>query len=596
MALETDPRGGDATPPASVTPRQLAAIMVGLMLGTSLAALDLTIVATAVKTIADDLGGLSLQAWATTTYLITSAITTPLYGKMSDTYGRKPLFLVAIAIFVAGSFACAFAGSMYQLAAFRALQGLGAGGLLSLSLTIVGDLVPARERARYSGYLIAVYAVASVLGPVAGGFFAGQEELFGIAGWRWVFLVNVPVGVIALLVVAGVLRVPCARQPHRIDWSGAVALSVALVPLLIVAEEGRTWGWASYESLLCYVVGAAGIALFVVAEQRMGADALLPLRFFRAPAFRLGAVASLASGFGMFGVITALPLYLQIVGGAAPAEAGLLMLPLVAGIMVTSAVSAKVIARTGRYRQWPLVGASLMIAGLVWLSAIGADTSFWATAACMIIFGVGLGGTLQPLLLAVQNALPPADVGVATASVSFFRQLGGTLGAAALLSILFSTVQDRVAAAFRAAAGTPAFQSALADPEVLAQPANRQLAEALGGGGAGLDAAVLEDSSFLAQLHPELAHPFLVGFSDSMSLAFALGAVVLVLALVAALAIEETPLRDEPAGGPEPQRPPAARPDTAPVAPEPPPAATDTAPLDLRHPVVPFLPSGSRHV
>src|SRR6266702_796019 len=240
--------------------RQILSIMSGLMLGMFLAALDQTIVASAMRTIGDDLHGLSIQAWVTTAYLITATITTPLYGKLSDIYGRKPMFLIAISVFVVGSALCSFSTSMYMLAVFRALQGLGAGGLFTLALAIMADIVPPRERARYQGYFLAVFGTSSVIGPVVGGFFAGTSSILGIAGWRWVFLVNAP------LVVVRVLNMPHTRRDHRIDWQGAVALSIGLVPLLIVAEQGRGWGWGSLGAIACYVDSVAGLVLFVCAE------------------------------------------------------------------------------------------------------------------------------------------------------------------------------------------------------------------------------------------------------------------------------------------------------------------------------------------
>jgi EmrB/QacA subfamily drug resistance transporter len=531
-----------AAPPAptsSLTHRQILTIFAGLMIGMFLAALDQTIVSTAIRTIADDLHGLSLQAWATTGYLITATITTPLYGKLSDIFGRKPLFLTAISIFVIGSVACSFAGSMYELAVFRGVQGLGAGGLFSLALTIIGDIVAPRERARYQGYFVAVFGTSSVAGPLLGGLFAGTPQILGITGWRWVFLINVPLGLIALLVVTKVLNVPHNRRSRRIDWFGALTLVVALVPLLIVAEQGRTWGWSSPISLACYGVGALGVLAFLVVERLMGDDALLPLRFFRTGVFVWGSIATFITGMGMFGAIAMLPLYLQIVQGATPTEAGLQSLPLVLGIMSMSIMSGRLIGRTGRYKVWPVLGVSLMIVGIGLLSRIGLDTPYWQVALIMVLTGWGLGGIMQPLVLAVQNAMPPRDMGVATASATFFRQMGGTVGTALFLSLLFSTVAQRVADAFRAAATDPAFQSRLRDPAVLADPANAPILAARGG------APSLDDSSFLAHADPVLARPVLEGFAGSLGVVFLSAAAVLVLALVAVLAMKEVPLRTQ---------------------------------------------------
>ncbi|MDN5930960.1 MAG: MFS transporter, partial [Pseudonocardia sp.] len=532
----------EAAPPAGLlTHRQILTIFAGLMIGMFLAALDQTIVATSIRTIADDLDGLSLQAWATTAYLITATISTPLYGKLSDIFGRKPLFLTAIGIFVLGSIACAFATSMYQLAAFRAIQGLGAGGLFSLALTIISDIVAPRERAKYQGYFVAVFGTSSVLGPVAGGFFAGQADILGITGWRWVFLINVPLGILALAVVTKVLNVPHTKRSHRIDWPGALALVVGLVPLLIVAEQGRTWGWGSVEALSCFGLGALGIVAFLLLERRIGDDALLPLRMFRSGVFSWGSIAVFVAGMGMFGALALLPLYLQIVKGSTPTEAGLQTLPLVLGIMSMSVFSGQLISRTGRYKIWPIIGLSLMILGIGTLSLIGVDTPYWQVALIMVVIGWGLGGNMQPLTLAVQNAASPRDMGVATASATFFRQMGGTLGTAVFLSVLFSALGGQVADNFRAAAGTPAFQAALADPAVLANPANAPILAGLQGGGA----LSLDDSSFLATADPTLARPILEGFAGSMSIVFLGAAAVLVIGLFAVIMMKEVPLRTQ---------------------------------------------------
>ncbi|HEU0089500.1 MAG TPA: MFS transporter [Pseudonocardiaceae bacterium] len=536
-----------AAPPVAFTHRQILTILTGLMLGLLLAALDQTIVSTAIRTIADDLHGLNLQAWATTAYLMTATISTPLYGKLSDLYGRKPFFLTAISIFIVGSVLCTIATSMYELAAFRAVQGLGAGGLFSLAFAIIGDIVPPRERARYQGYFLAVFGTSSVLGPLIGGGFAGVDSLLGITGWRWVFLVNVPIAAVALIVVARVLNLPHTPRPHRIDWLGAVALTVGVVPVLLVAEQGQNWGWDSARAVLCYAVAAAGLAGFLLAERRIGDDALLPLRLFRNSVFSLTSAAGVIIGMGMFGGIMLIPLYLQIVKGASPTKAGLLLLPLMGGIMVASVLSGQLTARTGRYKIFPVIGTALMSAALLLLHfRLGVDTPLWEADIYMALFGLGLGNCLQTLIMAVQNAVPPRDMGVATASATFFRQMGGTTGVAAFLAVLFATVGNRIVEAFRTTAVTPEFQAALADPAVRADPANDIVLHAIANGGINGNAGgVLQDSSFLQQIDPRLARPFLIGFSDAMDLVFLLAAVVMFLAFVFMLFLKEVPLRTQ---------------------------------------------------
>ena len=530
----TSEAANDSRAPAGAdggfTHRQILTILSGLMLGMFLAALDMTVVSVAIRTIADELHGFELQVWATTAFLITSTISTPLYGKLSDIYGRRPFYLIAIAIFVGGSMLCGMAGSMYELAAFRAIQGVGAGGLMSLALAIIGDIVPPRERSRYQGIFMGVFGTSSVLGPLVGGFFAGTTTLFGISGWRWIFYVNVPIGILAFIVVAKVLHLPHKRLPHRIDWPGALSLLVALGPLLTVAEQGREWGWSSGRAVACYVIGAIGLLSFVLIERWYKDEAILPLRLFKNRSFSISSASSLIVGIGMFGALIVLPLYLQVVKGSSPTEAGLQTTPLVLGILIGSMTSGVVISRTGRYKQWPVLGSALMIVGLLMFHYVGADTPLWQVMLIMPIFGVGLGLNMQPVIVAVQNAVNPREIGVATSSVTFFRQMGGTLGTAVFLSVLFSTVGQNIADALARAENSAAFQSAAA--------AHPQLMQTLQNSNA------LQDSSFINDLPDAIAHPFMVGFSESMDLVFVLGALVLLVGLLVIAFLPDLPLRD----------------------------------------------------
>lgn len=531
-----------ARPDGPLTHKQIVTILIGLMMGMFLAALDQTIVATAIRTIADDLKGLDEQAWATTAYLITSTIVTPLYGKLSDIYGRKRFFITAISIFIVGSVLCTFADSMFQLAAFRAVQGLGAGGLFSLALAIIGDIVPPRERAKYQGYFLAVFGTSSVLGPVIGGFLAGQDTILGIDGWRWVFLVNVPIGAAALAVVTKTLHLRHTRLDHRIDWWGAATLSASLIPLLLVAEQGRQWGWTSANSILCYTIGlVAGISFFLI-ERAMGEEAILPLSLFRIRTVGVASIASVLIGVAMFGGLACLPLYLQIVKGATPTQAGLLLLPMTLGIMAGSIGSGVAISKTGRYRHFPIIGAALLTVALFVFHYIAATTPLWQTMIVMVFFGIGLGFNFQPLTLAVQNAVVPQQIGVATSTATFTRQIGGTIGTAAFLSILFSTVPGNIAESMGRLAPKGDFQAALKDP-ANAQFAKDFMQAQQSGGGAASSSGVLKDSSFLSHLDSRLARPFLEGFSDSIDLVFLVGAGVMVFGFLVMLFLPHVELR-----------------------------------------------------
>jgi EmrB/QacA subfamily drug resistance transporter len=506
-----------AAPPA-LSHRQVMTILSGLLLGMFLAALDQNIVSVAIVRIANSLHGFDQQAWATTAYLITSTISTPLYGKLADIYGRKPFYLTAIGIFVAGSAACTFATSMYQLAGFRAFQGLGAGGLISLALTIIGDILPPRERARYQGYFMMVFGTATVLGPVLGGFFSGYDHLWGLEGWRWVFLVNVPVGIIALGVVVKVLNVPHQRHQVRVDWLGAVALTICVVPVLVVAEQGRGWGWGAGKSILCYAIAVVGLALFLFIEYTMKDAALIPLRLFKNSTFALVIVGGFIVGIAMFGSISMVPLYLQVVRGYSPTKAGLLMLPLVAGIMIGSFIAGQVTTRTGRYKILPVAGTFIIAVGALLYGQVHFDSALWQPLLIAGILGLGLGFCMQTLTVAAQNAGPRSDMGVSTASSTFFRQVGGTLGVAIFLTILFNQLPHKIVDAFGGEL-PPGFDAS-------------QLSR------------MQSNTASIAALPEQVRDPILIGFTNSLHIVFYATAVVSLVAFLVLLFMKEIPLLD----------------------------------------------------
>jgi EmrB/QacA subfamily drug resistance transporter len=503
--------------------RQILAILSGLMLGMFLASLDQTIVSTAMRTIADRLDGQTAQAWATTAYLVTSTVSTPLYGKLSDIYGRKPFYLFAIGIFVVGSVLCGQAHSMYELAGFRALQGLGAGGLMSMAFAIIGDVVPARERARYQGYTMSVFATSSVLGPVLGGFFAGHDSLLGIDGWRWIFYVNVPIGLLALWVVQRNLRLPNRRSEHSIDYLGATTLVAAVVPVLLVAEKGREWGWGSVTTLSLLGVSLVSLAILLPWESRLGDEAILPLRIFRVRNFRVISVVAFLLGIGMFGTLVLMPLYLQIVKGASPTHAGLQMVWFMIGMMGASIVSGRLMRKTGRYRLFPIVGTAIASVGSLLLSTLTVDSGPWQIRACMVVMGIGLGLSMQMLMIAAQNALPMSDMGLSTATTTFFRAMGGTFGAAISLAVLFSTVLGNI-------------KERLLDAGIPAAYVDRVNGKALD-----------NTTTLLGSLPPAIKHQVLAGFADSMHTVFLVTTAILVPAFIGTLLIKEEPLREHSA-------------------------------------------------
>lgn len=453
--------------------RQIMLVLYALMAGMFLSALDQTIVGTAIRTIGDDLQGLDQQAWVTTAYLIAATVTTPLYGKLSDQFGRRPLFITSISIFVLGSLLSSFATSMLGLAAFRAFQGLGAGGLMSLPLAIIGDMLAPRERAKYQGFFLATFGIASVIGPLIGGLFAGTDTILWISGWRWVFLVNVPVGAIALVMVFAFLHLP--HESHgrpRIDWWGATLVVGTLAPLLLVAEQGREWGWTSVASISCMVIGAVGLLAFILVERAMGSDAIIPMRLFKSGPFSFTVVLSVLVGFGMFGAMLTIPLYLQIVNGLTPTESGFATLPMMAGLMIASIGSGQSVMRTGKYAIFPITGTATTATGFAILAFITLDRPLWYLMTAMFVIGLGLGQLMQTLTMAAQASAEARDIGVATSSAAFFRQIGGTLGTAIMLSLLFSLLPANITNSLTDEATlTDALDAAL-DPAVANDPAN----------------------------------------------------------------------------------------------------------------------------
>ncbi|KOT35915.1 DSBA oxidoreductase [Streptomyces caelestis] len=454
-AHRTAPRAGNTGPAPGAGPPDRDAggrehvsgnVMVSigaLLLGLLLAALDQTIVATALPTIVSDLGGLEHLSWVVTAYLLASTAATPLWGKLGDQYGRKRLFQTAIVIFLVGSALCGAAQDMPQLIAFRALQGLGGGGLIVLSMAIVGDLVPPRERGRYQGLFGAVFGTTSVLGPLLGGLFT--EHL----SWRWVFYVNLPVGIVALAVIAAVLHIPRRRTKHVIDYLGTFLIaSVATCLVLVASLGGTTWDWASPQIIGLAVLGAL-LAVAFVAVERRAAEPVLPLKLFRVRTFTLSAVISFIIGFAMFGAMTYLPTFLQVVHDITPTMSGVHMLPMVAGMLLSSTGSGQIVSRTGRWKVFPIAGTAVTTLGLLLLHQLDARSSTAVMSLFFFVFGLGLGLVMQVLVLIVQNAVPYEDLGVATSGATFFRSIGASFGVAIFGTIFASRLGQELTDAFR---------------------------------------------------------------------------------------------------------------------------------------------------
>jgi EmrB/QacA subfamily drug resistance transporter len=409
--------------------REVLVVLPGLLLAIMLAMLDQLIVGTALPRIVGSLGGVAHLSWVVTAYVLASTITTPLYGKLGDMYGRKKLFMAAIVLFLAGSAAAGLSQTMGELIAFRAIQGLGAGGLMVSAIAIIGDLVSPRERGQYMGYIMAVMMIATIGGPLLGGFITDSFS------WRWIFYINLPIGGVALAYLAATLHLPRRRVEHRVDYLGAVVLAVATTAIVLISTWGGSqYAWTSPQILGLGAVAAATVAAFIMIEARAD-EPILPLHVFRNRNFALVAGLSFLAGLAMFGAITFLPLYQQTVQGASPTVSGLLLTPMMVGVMITSLIAGQITTRTGRYKALPIIGAGCMTVGMWLLSLLGVDTSRVTSGLYMVVLGLGMGFLMQMTTLIAQNSVQPRDIGVASSSRLFFQQIGGSIGVSAFGAI-----------------------------------------------------------------------------------------------------------------------------------------------------------------
>nr|WP_241744184.1 MDR family MFS transporter [Cellulosimicrobium arenosum] len=488
--------------------RRVYIIFAGLMLAMLLAALDQTIVATALPTIVSDLGGAQHLSWVVTAYMLASTATTVLWGKLGDLVGRKPLFIICILIFLAGSMLAGTSQSMGQLIGWRAVQGIGGGGLMVLSQAIIGDIVSPRERGRYQGLFGAVFGVSSVAGPLLGGFFVDNLD------WRWVFYINIPLGVVALITVVAVLPSITTSKHPSIDYAGIILLgAIATGIVLITSLGGTTWEWSSVQVWGLGVLTVAALVAFVLVEQR-AAEPVLPLRLFANRVFSTAAVIGFAVGFAMFGAITFLPLYLQTVKGSTPTESGLEMTPMMLGLLLTSIGSGQIISRTGRYKVFPITGTAVTAVGLYLLSLMGRDTSTLQAGLSMFVFGLGLGMVNQVIVLAVQNAVEYRDLGTATSGATFFRTIGSSVGVAVFGTIFANRLTANLLT------GAPADAQGACGPESLAA-----------------------STTGLAQCPPGVQDWFLDAYAESLHTVFLWAVPVALVGFVLTWLLPETQLR-----------------------------------------------------
>jgi len=505
------------------THREIMIILGGLMTGMLLAALDQTIVSTALKSIVEDFNGLNHYTWVVTAYLLTSTASTPLYGKISDIYGRRPVFQFAIVTFLLGSFLAGASQNMTQLIATRALQGLGAGGLMALTFVIIGDIVPPRDRGKYQGYFGAVWGLSSVAGPLLGGFFSDHHKILGVTGWRWIFYINLPIGIASLIITSAVLHIPKIKRSHSIDYVGAIlmVLSVCLV-LLSVSIYGPQYGWGDSRTIT-YLVGGLVLAVVFLMWEKRAKEPILPLYLFKNHTFSITSALGAVIGAGMFGAIVMLPLYFQVVKGYSATSAGLKLIPLMLGIVTTSIFSGKMISKHGHYKRYPIMGTAIMTAGVLLMTRLQIDTPYWQISIYAIMVGAGLGLSMQTIVIALQNSVDFKDMGVATSSNTFFRSLGSVFGTAVFGSILTNRVAHYLTANFA--------DLAAKNPSAVA----------------GFDASKLKgitnSTAVLNTMPPVIKHTALEAFVSSFHIVFYAAAPVTAIGFLLALMLRETPLR-----------------------------------------------------
>jgi EmrB/QacA subfamily drug resistance transporter len=491
---------------------EIMVIITSLMLVMLLAALDQTIVATALPRIATDLKGLNKLSWVATAYLLTSAVSTPIYGKISDMFGRKRILQIAIVIFLTGSALCGLSQNMDQLVFFRALQGLGAGGLMTLVLAVVGDIIPPRQRGKYQGYFGAVFALSSIIGPLLGGFFTDSHTL----GWRWIFYINLPIGLLAMTAIAFRLHLPVIKTKHKVDFLGAGLLAATIGCLILVTVwGGTTYAWGSAQIIGLGIGTIVGLIAFIFREKH-AAEPVLPLSLFKNDIFSVAVVMSLLAGFALFGAIIFIPEYQQLVRGYSATKSGLAMLPLIGGLLISLLTTGRLISKTGRYRYYPIGGSLLVMLGFFLFSHIALSTSQLTLSIWMFILGLGMGPFTQITTLAVQNSVDRKQLGTATSSVTFFRSLGSSLGASIFGAVLVNRLGVNLNKLLPASAKAA---------HITAK-------------------SVQASTSQIHNASPAIQHAVLLSFAKSFHVIYLIGVPLAALMFIAAVSLREAPLRN----------------------------------------------------